>query len=111
MRDTLGSCGSHKATPLEATPSHPMSKLEHVPASNFHITIQPKVGLVIYEVLGGVGLASFSLFWKFEDEVLRGPWLGNLFSTTQMGVRERASCASFPATAILRELFHVGSDQ
>jgi len=53
MRDTLGSCGSHKATPLEATPSHPMSKLEHVPASNFHITIQPKVGLVIYEVLGG----------------------------------------------------------
>jgi hypothetical protein len=66
---------------------------------------------VIYEVLGGFGLASFSLFWKFEDEVLRGQWLGNLFSTTQMGARERASCASFPATAILRELFHVGSDQ
>jgi len=46
--------------------------------------------------VGGGWPRFFLAFWKFEDEVLRGQWLGNLFCTTEIGVfRERASCASF----------------
>lgn len=80
MRDTLGLVAPHQATaPLEATSSLPRahdSSISPRLTSTSHST--KRLDLVMIRSLLGAGLASF-LPWKFEDEVLRGQWLGNLF--------------------------------